>query len=206
VRDEILRGPVLLRPADADEEVLDHVHAALGVENLRVKLDAVEAALGVLDAGVRRVVRNGGGDEARRELGELVAVRIPDAELFRQAGEELAGFLDRQVAVAVFPRLAQRDRATEKVAHELDAVTDAKHGHAELEDGRIRMRCRLRVNALGSTGEDDAHDTIGAKLGRRRAEVVDFRVDLALADATCDDLRQLGTEIEDGDCLCHAEL
>ena len=57
VGDEILRRPVLLRAANADEEIADHVHAALGVENLRVKLDAVETALRVLDAGERRILR-----------------------------------------------------------------------------------------------------------------------------------------------------
>jgi len=63
--DEVLRGPVLLGPADPHEEVADHVHAALGVENLGVKLDAVEAALAVLDTGKRRVLGHGGRDENR---------------------------------------------------------------------------------------------------------------------------------------------
>ena len=131
VRDEVLRRPVLLRLADAHQEIADHVHAALGVGHLGVELDAIEAALRVLNPGKGRIFRDGRGHEAGRQLGEFVAVRVPDPELARQAGEELAGAPDGELAVAILARLAQRDLAAEEVPHELDAVADAQHGHAE---------------------------------------------------------------------------
>jgi hypothetical protein len=167
LRDKVLRRPILFRAADADEEVADHVHTALGVENLRVKLDAVEPALLVLNSGERRVIRHRRRDETGGQFLKLVAVGIPDAELLRQAGEELARFLDREVTVAVFACLAVRDVTAEVVPHELDAVADAEHGHAELENLRIRMRRRLRVNTLRTAREDDAHDTVFTELRRR---------------------------------------
>src|SRR5690242_14184951 len=108
--------------------------------------------------------------------------------------------------MAVLTRLAQRDLAAKEVAHELHPVTNAQHRYAQLEDGGIGMRGGLRIYALGATGEDDANHAGLPEFGRRRAEVVDLRVNLALADAAGDNLRQLGTEIENGDCLCHAKL
>ena len=54
VGDKILGGPVLLRTANPDQEIADHVHAAFGVENLRMKLNAVEAAFRILYAGEGR--------------------------------------------------------------------------------------------------------------------------------------------------------
>ena len=49
-------------------------------------------------------------------------------------GEKLARLLDREVAVAVFARLAERDLAAEEIAHELHAIANAEHRHAELEN------------------------------------------------------------------------
>src|SRR4051812_22614964 len=106
MRDEILGRPVLFGPTDADEEVADHVHAALRMENLRVKLDAVKTTLGVLDRGERGILGRAHRFETGREFRDLVAVGIPDAQVARQALEELAGFADRQVAMTVFARLA----------------------------------------------------------------------------------------------------
>jgi len=79
-----------------------------------------------------------------------------------------------------------------------------EHGDAQLEDRGIRMRRGLRIDALRAAGEDDAHHAFLTEFGRRRAVVVDLRIDLALADAAGDDLRQLGTEIENSNCLRHA--
>ena len=54
-------------------------------------------------------------------------------------------------AQQVFERsgLAARDLAVEKVTHELHAVADAEHRHAEREDRGIGMR-RWPVDASGS--------------------------------------------------------
>src|SRR5690606_11643924 len=54
--DVILRGPVLRRAADVEQVIANDLGAALGVENLRVKLDAVEITLAVLDDGEGRIV------------------------------------------------------------------------------------------------------------------------------------------------------
>ena len=203
MRDKVLRGPVLPGFANLHEKIADHVHPALGVEYLRMKLDAVEAPPGVLDAGEGRILGYRRGLEAGRQRRELVAVRIPDAQMARQAGEEAAGLPDRQVAVAVLALLAQRHLAAEKMAHELHAVANPQHRHAQGEDRGIRVRGGLRVDTLRTARQDDADDPVLPQFFRRRREVIDLRVDLALADATRNDLRELGSEVEDSDGLGH---
>ena len=55
-----------LRAADVVEEILEHLGAMLGVVDLRVPLDAVEGARGVLEGGDGRVFRRRRHGEARR--------------------------------------------------------------------------------------------------------------------------------------------
>src|SRR5215218_1103723 len=102
------------------------------------------------------------------------------------------------MTVPVFAFAAVLDFAAEEIAHQLHAIADAQHRNAEFEDLGIRMRRVFGVNAFRSPGEDDADDTVSFQLSRRRGEVVDFRVYLALTDSACDDLGKLGAEVEDG--------
>jgi hypothetical protein len=169
--------------------------------DLGVELDAVEAALGVLDDGALGVLGRGDGLEAAREAGDLVAVGVPDAERGLQPLQELRALAEGKHAVSVFAVRAAGDVAAEHLAHELDAVADAEDREAHLEDAGMRVRRALRLHAVGAAGEDDAHDAVGAEGLGRDAEGIDARVDVALTDAARDDLGQLRTEIEDGDGL-----
>ena len=135
-----LRRPVLPRAADPDQEIAQDLDAALGVEDLRVKLDPVEIAPAVLDGGERGILGRADGGETRRQLDHPVAVRIPDPQLPRQPGEQAAGLADRQRAVPVLAVVALGHRAAQQVAHQLDAVADAQDRHAEFEDARIGQR------------------------------------------------------------------
>ena len=148
MRDEVPRGPIGLHPADAKQEVPDDVDAALSMENLGMELDAVEPAAAVLDNRVRRVLGGASGLEARGQPGELVAVRVPDAQLAREPGEQGAGPLHREHAVAVLARLTRRDLTAEKVPHQLHAIANAEDRHAEAENLRVRVRRLAGVHAL----------------------------------------------------------
>jgi len=203
MRDEILGGPLLLGAAHSDEEIADHIHTVLRMEHFGVELDAVEVALDVLDRRKRRVLRRADGLEARRQLDDLVAVGIPDAKLLRQPGKKPARLLDRQGAMAVLAMVALGGFTAEQVAEKLDAVANAEHRHAQLENPAVRNRRLLREDRARATGEDDAHHAIGLQLLGLRRVVVDLRVHLAFANTTRDNLRVLGTEIEDGDGLWH---
>ena len=103
--------------------------------------------------------------------------------------------------MAVFAMGAAGNVAAEHLAHELDAVADTEHGQAQLEHAWMWVRRTLRLHAVRTAGEDNAHDAVGAKGLGRDAEGIDARVDVTLADAARDDLGQLRTEIENGDGL-----
>ena len=103
------------------------------------------------------------------------------------------------------PVLAVRaavDLATQQLGHELEAVADAKHWDAELEDLRIDHRRAGLFDAVGAPGQDDALRPEGADLLERHGAGVDLAVDVQLPDPTGDELRVLRPEIEDQDLFC----
>ena len=208
VRDGLLQviahRPVLAAAADAVDEVAVNLSAARRVDDFGVELKAEDAARAVFDDRVVAVLRGGDDGEILRELGELVAVGVPDLERGREILEERAArVVDGEVALAVFALLAFLDLAAVEVREELHAVADAQDGHAELEDGLVRQRRVLRIHAGGPAGEDEAAGLERGDFRRRGVVAQDGGIHVALADAARDDLRVLGTEVEDDDLLVH---
>ena len=146
------------------------------------------------------------GLETRRQLDDAVAVGIPDAEPAGQPGEKPARPFDRQRAVAVLAMVALRRRAAEQVTEKLDAIADAENRHPQFENPAIGHRGVPREHAARTAGKDDADHAVLPELRRRRREVIDLRINLALPDPARDHLGVLGAKINDGDCLCHVKL
>lgn len=197
-------GPVLPAAADAVDEVGDHFAPARGVHDLRMELDAEKPPMRMLDGRVVGVVGGADDDEVLRDACEFVAVRVPDLERRGQALEERARAVgDGERALAVFALLAFLDLPAEELREELHAVTDAEHGHAELEDAAVGQRRVSGIHAGRAAAEDQA-----ARFHRgdpRGGGVVadDGGIHVALTDAARDDLRVLGPEIQDDDLLVH---
>ena len=102
-----------------------------------MKLQAEHLAGAVLDGRVSGVLRDGDRLETARQFRQLVAVRIPDLQFPGQIGEQGAGrVFDRERALAVFALLAWLDLAAEKLGQDLEAVANAQHRNAELENLR----------------------------------------------------------------------
>jgi len=71
-------GPQRGDGADVVEEALEEVRAAIGVDDLGMELDAVDAPLGIPEGRHRRVRGRGGRFHARRGGRDAVAVAHPD--------------------------------------------------------------------------------------------------------------------------------
>ena len=78
------------RAGDVVEEGLEQVLAARRVHHLRMELDAVEAALLVLEGGDRRRLRRGGDARALGRSDDGVAVAHPGGLLLGEPGGEAA--------------------------------------------------------------------------------------------------------------------
>ena len=138
------------------------------VHDLGVELDAVEAALGVLEGGDRRRLRAGGDASApaggcgRPSRGGSSRRSAPPAAR-RRARPRVA--LSAALPNSALP--VRLDPAAELERHQLHAVADAEHRDAELEDRRVDLRRALGVDRGGAAREDQ-RDRIGGGGAPRR--------------------------------------
>ena len=197
--------PVAGTAADILDEARKNRLALERMRDLGVELHAIEAPRFIHH---RRDRRRGVGRhdrEARRQSSDFVAVTHPDIEqpvsfgvgAILDAGEKAAVALRTHFRVTELANLPAFHAAAQLRRHRLHAVTDAQHRNARIPR-RVRRARRIAFgHALGPPRQDDPR---GREVADERiADVVgmDLAIHVQLADAARDELRVLGTEIED---------
>ena len=123
----------------------------------------------------------------------------------RPANSGSAASSSSSVARPYSPLIALADLAAQQVRHELLAVADAEHRHAEREDGGIhRGAARGRRRWTGSAGDDDALGS--GEFGGRRLAGADLGIDAEVADLAGDQMAILAPGVEDDDLSCRVQL
>ena len=201
VLDDRRRRPRRLAAADLGQEARQDLLAVGRVHDLGVELDAVDAALHVLDGGDGRGARGGQRGEARRRLEDGVAVGHPAGLLAREVREQTTGLFHDQVGASEFADLGLLDAPAELAHEQLHSVADAEHWDTQLQQPALQPRRVRRVYRRGPPREDDA-----ARLARRdplQRDVVrdELREDSALAHAARDQLRVLATVVQHDDLV-----
>ena len=161
-----------------------------------MELDAEEIAGDVLDGGELGVVGFRARREAFGQARDLVAVGHPHLRLGGQVLEERGRGRDGDDGLAVFAGVAVGHFAAERFDHELEAVADAEHRDAELEDAGVAFRRVGLVHARRAAAQDDARGGRLADFLRRGLPGDDPAVDVEFADAPGDELAVLGSEIQ----------
>ena len=172
------------------------------MDDFWMELDSEVGLLRVFDRGVFGIVRGGHWRKSFGQTGQLVAVGVPDLEGLGEFAEEwafLAG--DRQRAFSVFAFGAFFHLAAQKMTHQLHAVANAQHGHAQIEDGRIGQGSLGRVHRGGAARQDDAFGSEFLDLRGRGVVAHQGRVNVQFTNPACNDLGVLRPEIEDDDLL-----
>src|SRR5438093_7403434 len=113
--------------------------------------------------------------------------------------EQAAGLGDVDGRGPVLALAFGRDLAAQDVRHEVHAVADAEDRKVPVEDGRIDLRRARLVHARRSAGEDHTHDISALELFRGDVVREDLAVHARLAHPARDELRVLGSVVEDGD-------
>ena len=92
-----------------------------------------------------------------------------------------------------------QDVAAQLEGHHLGAVADPEDGEPAAPDRGVGLGRALVVDRHRAAGQDDRADAAALQLGERRVVGEELGVDVQLADATRDQLRELGAEVQDGD-------
>ena len=199
VVDDVGGGP---RGRDAGavvQETLEHRLPVRGVQHLGVPLHAEEPPLGVLEGGDLGAVGAAGHREARRRDDDRVAVRHPHRLRAGWPGEEHRVGLDGGRGAPELGALGALHRAAERLGHRLEAVADAEHRDAGVEQRGVDRRRAVGVDAGRAAREDHRRGSPGQHLGHGHLVRDDLAVDLRLAHAAGDQLRVLGAEVDDED-------
>ena len=190
--DVVAHGPFAAAAADLVHKVADDRIALWRVDNLGVELQAKEPALAVFHRGKWRILSDGDRLETLGQLGELVAVRIPYLQRAGQFAEQLASaILHLERAFAIFPLEAALNFSAEIFCHQLQAETNAEHGHAKIKNLLVRQGCLAAVDTLWAAGKDDALGVQRGDLAHGSVVGQNCRENLALTNAARDDLRVL---------------
>ncbi|MDI2022350.1 hypothetical protein PJL18_02885 [Paenarthrobacter nicotinovorans] len=193
---DVAGGPVGAQTGALEQEVLQDMLAQNGVLDFRVPLHTVEALLIVGEGSHGGAGRRCQYFEALRCLVDGVAVAHP-------------GVLGRRDAVENGPCIAHQERlgcavltqpglghfATQGVCHGLESVADTENGNPGLEEVGAYERCALSVDAGGSAGKDDGCRVFGQKLLGGEGVRNNFRIHICFTDAAGNQLRVLGTVV-----------
>ena len=177
-------------------EVGNDFLAARRVRHLWMKLQGEQLARAILEGGMVRVLGDRDRSEAGRQFRELVSMRIPNLQGLRKVGEEGARpVLDPECAFAEFAFEARLDFATQEMPHDLQPIADAQHGNSQLEDCAIRQGSARGVHTRRAAGEDQTFGPERRDFSGGGVVSQDDGIDIALTDASRDNLRVLRAEI-----------
>ena len=172
----------------------------LGVELDRKHLFVKDLIGGIADIGRR-------GDDFRtfREGRNRVPMGHPHLRLRRHAFEERGGDRgDFQDGSAVFPGQGAFHPAAAAMGDVLRPVADAKHRNLAPEGVQGDLRCVGVSHRAGAARQDDPADVPVQR--RHLVEGMDFAENVQFPEAPTDQLRHLGTAIQNDDPFHNANL
>ena len=194
-------GPVALEPRHSDEVRIKQ-RAFGGMVHLGVKLHRVKLPGWVGGDGKGRVGRGAVGLKSGGDGGHMVTMAHPDlfTTIRIPAVQQSCGAVCRgHKSPAKFGgAMATLDPPAQQMHHHLLAVANAQHRHAKAKDACGRHRCAVGENRGRSARQDDG---LGREISQKRishfVERMDFAIDIQFAQAPRDQLRHLGTKVDD---------
>ncbi len=171
------------------------------VTHFGMELHGVPLLRRVLD-GSHRIRRFGDQLEAGGELQSFIAVRHPNRYRTFQALEELRVAAQQlHLRMAVLALVGRPHFAAQLVDHELQAVTDAKHGQPQVQHLLVGGRGVGIIDGRRPPRQNDARGTIALDFFELGGAGKDDGEDVLFADAAGNELRILRAEVEDDDRL-----
>src|SRR5579859_682047 len=134
----------------------------------------------------------------------MVSVAVPNAQGFRDAGEEMRTWGGRvtpylQLRAAIFTALRLFHLAAERVGDPLHTVANSKDRQAHGEDARIAFWSIRIIDGAGAARKNQADGFEFANLAKGGCAWENSGEDLLLANATRNQLRILAAEIQHHD-------
>src|SRR5450830_675069 len=198
---EVGRGPVLAGTRNIDNEVAQYLAAVSGVDDLRMKLDAVHATGRVGDGGIRRGIGSSHRPKALGKALDRIAMAHPDRLLRLESGEESVLGNHRYECRPELFAFERHDLAAEGLGHEMQAVADAEDWNAAAPERGVGVGRAFLVDAGRPAGQDYGLGLAGCDLTPWSVEGKQLRVDVEIAHAAGYEAAVLAAEVKDDDCV-----
>jgi len=134
---------------------MKHFLAISGMGHLRVELHCIQATLRVLHRRTGAVRRLTGDGKARRGLGDIVRMAHPNGGVLGHIPQHTAA-QHGQLDLAVLGHRRRLYLAAQHPCHQLAAVANAQHRHAQLQHLRGVMGRGRVIHGIGTAGKDNA--------------------------------------------------
>ncbi len=122
-------------------------------------------------------------------------MRHPDGKFLGQALKKTGAVANLNVGMAVLTLSSGTHFTAKSVHHELQAVTDAKHGQTQFEHAGVGRGGVGVINRGRTAGQNDAYRGIAANLVQAGSTGKDHGKNILFADAARDELGILRTEV-----------
>ena len=182
---------------DISYKVIEHLGAFRRMKHFRMELDGVEALFLAFGCCHGAICRRCHCAEARRKLGNVIKMTHPADGMGRYVLEQRGGYVHVNLGLAIFSGRCTLYLAAKHVAHQLCAIAKAQHGNAKLKKLGGAGRRILFIAAARTARQDNALGVHVLDLLQIGLIGIDFAVHVAFADASCNKLIVLSTEIND---------
>ena len=139
-------------------------------------------------------------DESLGHARDAIPMRHPN---FRQHVQHRAGDQRLNFCGSIFAVRGRVHLSAERVGERLHPIANAEDGKSRFQDEILNVWRASLVDGFRSAGEDESLRLDGKDFFLRRVPREQLAIDLRLAHAARDQLGVLGTEIEDGEGVCH---
>ena len=184
------------------QEGLDKLLAHRGVLDFRMPLHAVQLAGFILHGGNRRTLGVCKHFKAFRRCLNSHAMAHPRVLVGGGAFEQAFRLVDEGLGFAILAKGGLVDIRAQGIGHGLEAVADAQHGNAGLEQFLVHARRARLEHRSRTTGKDDGLRILGQHLIDRHGMRHKLRINIGFTHSTCDQLGVLGSEINNEHRTC----
>ena len=196
---ERIRGPVSLAAADIQRKVGKHLRALRGVIHLRMELHGIGGLSFELISGIFNIGRRGDYLGAFRQGRYGIPVGHPHLRFLLDSLQEGGFGYYAQHGAAIFPGVRGLHFSTTLICQILGSVADAQQREHPAELRQVHLRGVGIPHAAGTAAQDDA--LYAFVQGGHFIIRVDFAVNIQLPQAPPDELRYLGSEVQNEDFI-----
>ena len=181
------------------DKVGKHLHALLGVHDLRMELNRIQLPVRIFHGRHRADGRMRRDPEIQRGAFNIVRVAHPADRLIRHIRKKRRGSVNLHLRLSVFTDRSRLHAASKKMCHQLGAVTDPQNRHPKFKNIHPASGGVLIINTVRASRKNNAFGIHFPQPFQTDAAGMNLTINIAFPDPSCDQLIILTAKIKYND-------